>query len=67
MTSWVQAPSGFFEKRYQLFDGSNGQACNGLLEVPVGPQKRRRALIWDGTTRLQPATRDGAPETAPPR
>ena len=61
------ATSGFFEKRYQLFDGSNGQACNGLLEAPVGRQKRRRALTWDGTTRLHPPTTDGAPQNAPPR
>lgn len=56
------ATSGFFEKRYQLFDGSNGQACNGLLEAPVGRRKRRRALTWDGTKRLQPPP--PAPENA---
>jgi hypothetical protein len=48
------AASGFFEKRYQLFDGSNGQACNGLLEAPVGRQKQTRALTWDGTKRVPP-------------
>jgi len=55
------ATSGLFEKRYQLFDGSNGQACTGLLDAPVGHRKLRRALTWDGTKRLQPPTRDGAP------
>ena len=58
------ATSGFFEKRYQLFDGSNGQACNGLLEGPVDRPERRRALTWDGTKRLQPTTER---ETTPPR
>ena len=58
------ATSGFFEQRYQLFDGSNGQACDGLLEPPIGPRKPRRALTWDGTKRLQPPP---APENAPPR
>jgi hypothetical protein len=49
------ARSGFFEKRYQLFDGSNGQACTGLLEPAPGKRrKRRRALTWDGTRRLEP-------------
>ncbi len=57
------ATSGFFEQRYQLFDGSNGQACDGLLEAPVGRRKTRRALPWDGTKRLQPP----APENPPPR
>jgi hypothetical protein len=48
------AASGFFEQRYQLFDGSNGQACTGLLEAAVDRQGRRRALIWDGAKRLPP-------------
>ena len=48
------ATSGFFEKRYQLFDGSNGQACDGLLEGAGVRRKRRRALVWDGTKRLPP-------------
>ena len=55
------ATSGFFEQRYQLFDGSNGQACNGLLETPVGPRKQRRALIWNGTRRLQPSAAPSDP------
>ena len=59
------AASGFFEQRYQLFDGSNGQACDGLLAPPVGREKRGRALPWDGTKRLSPPPR--APENAPPR
>ncbi len=59
------ATSGFFEQRYQLFDGSNGQACTGLLDAAVGHGKRRRALAWDGTRRLQPTSR--APEKAPSR
>jgi len=48
------AASGFFEQRYQLFDGSNGQACDGLLAPPVGHEKQGRALTWDGTKRLPP-------------
>ena len=58
------AASGFFEQRYQLFDGSNGQACTGLLEVPAG-RKRRRALTWDGTRRLEPGP--AQEEIPPPR
>ena len=54
------AASGFFEQRYQLFDGSNGQACTGLLEAAADRGKRRRALAWDGTKRLPPPP-------APPR
>ena len=58
------ATSGFFEKRYQLFDGSNGQACSGLLDGPAHQHKRRRALTWDGTKRLPPTP---APQSTPPR
>ena len=48
------ATSGFFEQRYQLFDGSNGQACEGLLEPPIDGEKAGRALTWDGTKRVPP-------------
>jgi hypothetical protein len=58
------ATSGFFEQRCQLFDGSNGQACTGLLDAAVERGHRRRALAWDGKKRLPP---DTAPKTAPPR
>lgn len=58
------AASGFFEQRYQLFDGSNGQACTGLLDTPVGREKGPRVLTWDGTKRVQPAP---ATDTTPPR
>jgi hypothetical protein len=48
------ATCGFFEQRYQLFDGSNGQACEGLLEPPIHRGKPGPALTWDGTKRVQP-------------
>ncbi len=34
------ATSGFFEPRYQLFDGSGGKACRDLLQIV--PDSRRR-------------------------
>jgi hypothetical protein len=45
--------SGFFEQRYALFDGSNGQACQEMLETPPGSH-RPDVVPWDGKAR-QPA------------
>ena len=58
------ARSGFFEMRHQLFDGSDGQACTGLLEATRGKRRtQRRALAWDGTKRHLPpsASSQGSP------
>ncbi|HXJ21414.1 MAG TPA: hypothetical protein VMT03_14380 [Polyangia bacterium] len=41
------ATSGFFEPRYQLFDGSAGEACRDLLKIGPDPQVH----VWDGRTR----------------
>ena len=41
------ATCGFFEPRYQLFDGSSGQACRDLLKIGPDPQVH----VWDGRTR----------------
>lgn len=49
------ATSGFFDPRYQLFDGSDGQACRILLEAPPG-QTRTDVLAWDGERRRPSAT-----------
>ncbi|HZL18903.1 MAG TPA: hypothetical protein VFG23_14275 [Polyangia bacterium] len=48
------ATSGFFEQRYALFDGSNGQACREMLETPFG-RNRPDVVPWDGLAR-RPAT-----------
>lgn len=50
------AASGFFEPRYQLFDGSGGDACRNLLGLTPdsgqpGRKKKVRVHSWDGTTR----------------
>jgi hypothetical protein len=44
------ATSGFFQPRCQLFDGSNGQACQELLETPPG-ETRKQVATWDGHQR----------------
>ena len=58
------ATSGFFEPRYQLFDGSGGDACRNLLDAtPMsGPSQQagaRRLAVhrWDGTARRPPQSR----------
>jgi hypothetical protein len=44
------ATSGFFEPRYQLYDGSAGQACRDLLQI--GPVKDDvKVKVWDGRAR----------------
>jgi hypothetical protein len=52
------ATSGFFEPRYQLFDGSAGQACRDLLQLAASggsPRPRggrvREVNVWDGRER----------------
>jgi len=44
------ATSGFFESRCPLFDGSNGQACQEMLEAPPG-KSRKDVVPWDGKRR----------------
>ena len=55
------ATSGFFEPRYQLFDGSGGDACRNLLEAtPMtgtpnwGRAGRLAVRTWDGSARRPP-------------
>jgi hypothetical protein len=55
------ATSGFFEPRYALFDGSNGQACQEMLEAPPGTD-RPDVVPWDGRARAPAPT--GAREPA---
>jgi hypothetical protein len=57
------ATSGFFEPRYALFDGSNGQACQEFLETPPGTN-RTDVVPWDGQARAPAPT--GAREPAAP-
>jgi hypothetical protein len=55
------ATSGFFESRFQLFDGSNDQACQSLLHAPPGTT-RKDVRAWDGTNRRPlPTAPPGAP------
>jgi hypothetical protein len=52
------ASSGFFQPRCQLFDGSQGQACQDLLQVDPGAGETGRigrVNVWDGHQR-QPHT-----------
>jgi hypothetical protein len=47
------AASGFFEPRYQLFDGSGGEACRDLLQIvptTVGTAARH-VNVWNGRGR----------------
>jgi hypothetical protein len=51
------ATSGYFEPRYQLFDGSGRQACENLLDLPAGialtsGKDRRSVRPWNGTERV---------------
>jgi hypothetical protein len=55
------ATSGFFEPRYQLFDGSGGDACRNLLEATpmsgtpkLGRAGRLAVRTWDGSARRPP-------------
>lgn len=56
------AASGFFEPRFQLFDGSAGEACQNLLQIVPSARRGRRAEVnvWDGDRR-QPCAPSGAP------
>lgn len=47
------ANSGFFDPRYQLYDGSAGQACRDLLQIvpSAGAAPRRHVNVWDGEQR----------------
>lgn len=51
------ASSGYFEPRYQLFDGSGGDACRDLLQIVPGADAApaRRVNVWDGRRREPPA------------
>jgi hypothetical protein len=49
------------EPRYALFDGSNGQACQEMLETPPGTD-RPDVVPWDGRDRAPAPT--GAQEPA---
>ncbi len=62
--------SGYFEPKFQLFDGSNGAACMGALGLgPTegrGP-RRRRIPTWNGTEVLHaPEGQAHAPTSLPP-
>jgi hypothetical protein len=46
--------SGFFRKRYRLFDGSGGQACERALLPPRQSGHPYAAAIWDGQRREEP-------------
>jgi hypothetical protein len=46
--------SGFFRKRYRLYDGSGGQACEQALLPPRKAGQPYAAAIWDGQRREQP-------------
>jgi hypothetical protein len=48
--------SGFFEKRYRLFDGSGGKACAQALLPTRQPGRPYAAAIWDGKRRADPET-----------
>jgi hypothetical protein len=47
--------SGFFKKRYRLFDGSGGKACEQAL-LPGRQPGELAAAIWDGKRREEPTT-----------
>jgi hypothetical protein len=49
--------SGFFNKRYRLFDGSGGQACEQALLPPRQSGQPYAAAIWDGRRREPPTLR----------
>ncbi|MFL5306023.1 MAG: hypothetical protein ACJ8F1_12465 [Polyangia bacterium] len=51
------ATSGYFEPRYQLFDGSGGDACRDLLQIvpAAGAAPARQVNVWDGHRRKTPA------------
>ena len=53
------AASGFFEPRYQLFDGSGGDACRDLLQIVpgAGGPPARQVNVWDGRRREPPPAR----------
>ncbi len=48
--------SGFFKKRYRLFDGSGGQACEQALLPQRQGTTGFRASIWDGKQRKPPTS-----------
>jgi hypothetical protein len=56
------ATSGFFESRCPLYDGSNGQACQEMLETPPG-KSRKDVVPWDGKTRRRHAGKSVVPTT----
>jgi hypothetical protein len=56
------ATSGFFESRCALYDGSNGQACQEMLETPPGKVKKD-VVPWDGKTRRRRADRSADPKS----
>ena len=54
------ATSGFFESRCPLYDGSNGQACQEMLEIRPG-QSKEDVVPWDGKERKRHASRSAGP------
>jgi hypothetical protein len=54
------ATSGFFESRCPLYDGSNGQACQEMLEIRPG-QSKKDVVPWDGKERRRHASRSAGP------
>jgi hypothetical protein len=54
------ATSGFFEPRCPLYDGSNGQACQEMLETPPGAP-RKDVVPWNGKDLRRHASRSADP------